>query len=139
MLRLDRSRGKLVSDHEHAEAPSALVDPVRAAYLVELRSYRGAREFGEWVAAWHHLERAHILAQPRFGLHLASHSEMLKFAFLRRDMREVAGQLLRIALVPLGALTRQLPMGNTGRARVSAFAPMPVPADLRTYLLRDAS
>lgn len=63
-----------------------------------------------------------------------SHIAMLAFAFSRRDLREILGQLLRIALVPLGALTGRLPTGNTGRARISAFAPMPVPEDLQPYL-----
>ncbi|MBT8427288.1 MAG: DUF3703 domain-containing protein, partial [Erythrobacter sp.] len=31
---------------------------------------------------------------------------------------------------PLGNLTGRLPWGNTGRANVSAFAPMPYPDDL---------
>lgn len=118
--------------------PSAAADPVRAAYLVELGAYHGARGVGDWDTAWRHLERGHILAQPRFGLHLASHIQMLKLAISRRDAREISGQLLRIALVPLGALTGRLPMGNTGRARVSAFAPMPVPADLQPYFPLDA-
>jgi hypothetical protein len=69
---------------------------------------------------------------------MGSHITMLAFAFSRRDMREMSGKLLRIALVPLGALTGRLPTGNTGRARVSAFAPMPVPDDLRTYVRQDA-
>lgn len=119
-------------------AGSATADPVRAAYLVEFGAYRGARGIGDWDAAWLHLERGHILAQSRFGLHLASHIEMLKFALSQRDLREISGQLLRIALVPLGALTDRLPTGNIGRARVSAFAPMPVPDDLRPYLRQDA-
>lgn len=112
-------------------------DARRAAYAAERERYRDARDDGEWRAAWHHLERAHILAQPDFRLHLASHVDMLVFALSRRDGREVAGQLLRIALVPLGSLTGHLPAGNSGRARVSAFAPMPLPDDLRPFFRRD--
>ncbi|MFD2377205.1 DUF3703 domain-containing protein [Ottowia pentelensis] len=40
-----------------------------------------------------------------------------------RDWPEVAGQLLRLALVPLGHLSGRLPIGNPGRATVSAFEP----------------
>lgn len=121
-----------------AKASSKAEDPVRTAYFLELRVYRTARAIGDFAAAWRHLERAHIVAQPRFWLHMGSHITMLAFAFSRRDMREMSGQLLRIALVPLGALTGRLPTGNTGRARVSAFAPMPVPDDLQTYVRQDA-
>ena len=38
------------------------------------------------------------------------------------------------ALVPPGSLTGRLPMGNTGRARISAFRSMPVPADLASLI-----
>ena len=48
----------------------------------------------------------------------------LERALQLRDPREAAGQLLRLALVPLGHALARLPMGNIGRARVSAFAPM---------------
>ena len=41
-----------------------------------------------------------------------------------RDLREAGGQVLRLALVPLGHALARLPIGNTGRARVSALAPM---------------
>ncbi len=111
---------------------------LRTAYLAELREYRTAREIGDIAAAWRHLERAHIVAQPRLWLHMDSHITMFAFAFSRRDAREMSGQLLRIALVPLGALTGRLPIGNTGRACVSAFAPMPVPEDLQPYLQHNA-
>ncbi|PKP88105.1 MAG: hypothetical protein CVT78_07065 [Alphaproteobacteria bacterium HGW-Alphaproteobacteria-17] len=112
-------------------------DPVRAAYATERDHYSRARDAGDREAAWQHLERAHIIAQPRLGLHWSSHIDMLGFALSCRDVREIFGQLLRIMLVPLGALTGRLPVGNTGRARVSAFAPMPVPEDLRPYLPGD--
>lgn len=114
------------------------VDLVRLAYAIERNHCRVARGVFDWDAAWRHLERAHIIAQPSFWLHLSSHMDMLKFAWFRRDIRELSGQLFRIALVPLGALTGRLPAGNTGRARVSAFAPMPMPEDMQP-LLRSGS
>jgi hypothetical protein len=56
---------------------------------------------------------------------------MLRFAVQQRDWREVSGQIIRLALAPLGALTNRIPLGNTGRSNVSAFQPMPIPDDLR--------
>jgi hypothetical protein len=56
---------------------------------------------------------------------------MLGFAIRRRDWSEVMGQIVRIILAPIGAVTGRLPVGNTGRSNVSAFAPMPVPDDLQ--------
>lgn len=116
------------------DAGDGNIGPARAAYAAERNLYRLARDAGDWSAAWRHLERAHIIAQPMFQPHLSSHIDMLKFALSRRDVREVSGQLLRIALVPLGAVFGKLPLGNTGRARVSAFAPMPGPEDLQPYV-----
>lgn len=112
-------------------------DARRSAYAVERGHYRDARDDGQWRAAWRHLERAHILAQPDFWLHLLSHIDMLTFALSRRDGREVVGQLLRIALVPIGSLTGRPPVGNSGRARISAFIPMPLPDDLQPFFRRD--
>lgn len=113
-------------------------DGVRAAIMTELEYYRRARAARDFDAAWKHLERAHILAQPWMGLRMSSHVEMLKFAIFRRDVREMTGQLFRIVLVPVGAPTGRLPIGNTGRARVSAFTPMPVPEDLQRHVQADA-
>lgn len=61
---------------------------------------------------------------------------MFAFAVRLRDWPEAAGQLLRLALAPLGNLTGRLPIGNTGRSTVSAFAPMDIPSDLRAILDR---
>ena len=76
------------------------------------------------------LEGAHIIGQPHFALHLLSHWWMLKAALRLRDWVEVRGQCWRLLLTPLGHLSGRLPPGNTGRARVSAFQPMPLPDDL---------
>jgi hypothetical protein len=56
---------------------------------------------------------------------------MLRFAVELRDWREAAGQSVRLALAPLGALTDRIPVGNTGRSSMSAFQPMPIPEDLQ--------
>lgn len=125
------------SSPETREARAAAGDHLRAAWVGELRTYRSARDVGDWRASWRHLERAHILSQSNVGLHLTSHIKMLAFAMSRRDVREILGQLLRIVFVPLGTLTGRLPVGNTGRARVSAFGPMPVSDDLRLYIPLD--
>ena len=39
---------------------------------------------------------------------------MLGLAWRTRDWSEVAGQVLRLALVPLGHLSGRLPLGNPG-------------------------
>ncbi len=106
----------------------------RRVIAAEMAAYRSVAEAGDDDRAWHHLERVHIVSQPYLGPHLASHGAMLGFAIRRRDWSEVLGQMVRIILAPLGSLTGRLPVGNTGRSNVSAFAPMPIPADLAESL-----
>ncbi|KAB2875345.1 MAG: DUF3703 domain-containing protein [Ideonella sp.] len=48
----------------------------------------------------------------------------------RGDLREVVGQVPRIA-ASIVFSRLWVPRGNSGRSRVSAFKPMPVPADLQ--------
>jgi Co/Zn/Cd efflux system component len=108
----------------------ALHHRARLLVAAEMRAFDRAKSESEADNAWRALERAHIMSQPYLGLHLASHWQMLRFALAMRDGREALGQLFRLALAPLGALTGRIPVGNTGRADVSAFAPMPIPDDI---------
>jgi Protein of unknown function (DUF3703) len=80
-----------------------------------------------------HLERAHVLAQRMTLRHAYVHWLMLVAGVRRRDYREVAGQLPRM-LASLLFSRLWVPRGNTGRASVSAFRSMRVPADLRRHL-----
>lgn len=115
-----------------------MLDRRQAAGLIaaEMTHYRAARRAGDYPAAWRALERAHIVAQPFFGIHLSSHGHMLGFAMALGDWREAAGQIFRLALVPLGSLPGRIPAGNSGRARVSAFQPMAIPSDLAAAMSR---
>lgn len=100
----------------------------------EMAVYRSARNVGDSLTAWQALERAHIVSQPFLGPHLASHWEMLVFAIAERNGQETVGQIVRLALAPLGALTGRIPVGNTGRANVSAFQPMPIAPELKARM-----
>lgn len=73
---------------------------------------------------WTWLMAAHVVGQGALALHWDSHVRMLSFAVRTGDAREAAGQLLRLALVPVGHALGRLPQGNVGRATVSAFRPM---------------
>ncbi|HUR23199.1 MAG TPA: DUF3703 domain-containing protein [Acidimicrobiales bacterium] len=94
-----------------------------------------ARRRGDTSGEWKHLERAHILSQPMVVPHLRTHIAMLGAGLRRHDRREVVGQLLRLVVAGPGSLTGRYPIGNTGGADVSALAPMPIPEDLRPYLI----
>jgi len=86
--------------------------------------------------AFHWLERTHILTQRLPLLHAWSHWLMLTLGWQVGDYREVAGQLPRIVAALLFSKI-WVPIGNTGRSRISAFRPMPVPEELQTLLAND--
>ncbi|WP_068829140.1 DUF3703 domain-containing protein [Pseudomonas sp. BMS12] len=79
------------------------------------------------------LERAHILGQRLPLRHARSHWLMLRAGWMAGDWREVAGQVPRI-LAALLFSRLWVPLGNSGRARVSAFRPMPISEELRRLL-----
>lgn len=99
-------------------------------YEKELSLARVALACGRFEVCFGHLERAHVLSQRMTGRHTRVHALMLVAGWRRGDWREVAGQLPRM-LASLLFSRLWVPRGNSGRARVSAFKPMPVPADLR--------
>ena len=116
------------------DAHSVRSDSLGAAWRLERDAAREARRRGDVATEWHHLERAHILSQPRALLHLVTHVAMLAAAARRRDGREVAGQLVRTLLAAPGSISGRYPVGNTGGADVSALRPMPIPDDLQELL-----
>jgi hypothetical protein len=110
------------------------VSPRIAAFEAALSEAGHRLATDDAAAALEALERAHVLGQSDFGPHLRVHLRMLHVGFAARDWREVSGQVLRIALVPLGHLLGRLPRGNTGAANVSAFAPMAIAPDIERLL-----
>ena len=89
---------------------------------------------GDSEGAFRHLERAHVLAQQDTVLHTRIHWLMLMHGIRERDVKEIAGQVLRIG----GAITKTpfgiYPKGNTGGANVNPIRPMPVEPDLAAIL-----
>lgn len=104
----------------------------------ELANHARARDVGDVASAWRALERAHIVSQPRLRPHMRVHLTMLAFAIRLRQPGEIAGQLARLALAPLGSITGRIPRGNTGRADVSAFRPMSIPPELAIRMENEA-
>ena len=106
---------------------------LRSVYIAELVSASAATANGDIDGAFRHLGRAHILTQRLTWQHVHVHWLMLKLGASLGDWREVLGQLTRI--VAAAAFSRiWVPVGNTGRANVSAFKPMAVPDDLRVFI-----
>ena len=103
---------------------------VREAFEGEWQAAKAACGAGDFDTAFGHLERAHILGQRHTWLHVRSHLGMVHVGWARRDFRELLAQSTRI---PAALLFSRIwvPLGNTGGANVSAFRPMPIPADLQ--------
>jgi hypothetical protein len=121
-------------DDREAEMPLRMAPAPRAAYAQE-RSL--AASAADTTSAWHHLERAHVLAQPFVIAHVGSHVAMLRRAVVERDGTEVVGQVVRIVLAGPASAVGKIPTGNPGRARVPLAAERAVPADLAAILTDD--
>lgn len=101
-------------------------------YDNEIELARLALRCCNYEACFTRLERAHALAQRSTARHCHVHWLMLVAGWRRHDYREVAGQIPRILASTLFSRV-WVPIGNTGRARISAFKPMPIPVDLRHF------
>lgn len=99
-------------------------------------AFRAAREravAGDGAAAFSALERAHVLGQRHTASHVRAHYRMLRHGLAQRDVREVAGQLLRLTGAAL--LTwAWVPEGNTGGANVGAFRRMEIPDEMQRLI-----
>jgi hypothetical protein len=111
---------------------------LRAAHDAELKAAHAAALGGQAGSAFHHLERAHILSQRHTREHVRVHWLMLRLGASEGAWREVLGQSTRIVAAALFSRI-WVPIGNTGRANVSALKPMPVPGDLRSILENDGA
>ncbi|MEE4201096.1 DUF3703 domain-containing protein [Erythrobacter sp.] len=95
-----------------------------------------AAHAGSPEAAFAHLERAHILGQYSTRDHVRVHAAMLRWGLAQRDLREVAGQVIRIIAAATKTALGWIPVGNTGGANVSPIKPMPLPDDLAEIISR---
>src|SRR5690606_40399281 len=81
--------------------PTPMNAAIRNAYDTELGAARAARAVGNVEAAFHHLERAHILAQRWTFRHVQTHWLMLRLGASTRAWGEVIGQMTRIVAAAL--------------------------------------
>jgi len=80
------------------------------------------------------LEVAHVLGQRYIIPHTLSHLYMLKIGLLKRDFKEVLGQLFRVPTGILGSAIGILPTGNTGGSNVSPFKKMNISDDIKKLM-----
>ena len=109
---------------------------IRKRLRLNLTEAREARMFKDFDRCWTLLEDAHVLSQPWAWMHVRVHGSMFVTAVVQRDLREVRGQLSRIAVAGPGSLSGRYPTGNTGRAGVPATQPMPIAGELAEVLQR---
>lgn len=107
---------------------------LRLHYSKELQAARENYLLKNWMLAWQHLERAHILGQPWAVEHTEVHWKMLTFGFAIKDWKEIAGQLPRLLVGGVKSFVGKIPVGNTGGANVPPLQPMEIPADLKKLL-----
>lgn len=111
----------------------AKIIEILEAFKIEMQLALDERKVGNFNLSFHHYERAHILGQKYTIPHIKSHLGMLYIGYLRKDVREIFGQCVRV-LAALIFSKLWVPVGNTGGANVSALKPMPLPDDLLELL-----
>jgi hypothetical protein len=110
---------------------------LRAAFEAEMARAAAELAARRYDACFAHLERAHVLGQRYVAPHVRSHWAMLRVGWLRRDRREIAGQVVRLLVAAPASAFGVLPVGNTGGANVPATRPMPIAAELQRLLELD--
>ncbi|WP_233219253.1 DUF3703 domain-containing protein [Adhaeribacter arboris] len=103
-------------------------------YQKEIEDYKSCFIAGCTLEAWRHLERAHIIGQPYSIEHTAIHAKMLAFGIANRNIKEILGQIPRLLVGGIKSWAGTIPVGNTGRANVPAWRPMPIPKDLQAII-----
>lgn len=103
---------------------------IRPFVQAELQAAMVCEQQQQLDAAFNHLERAHVLGQMSTIEHVRVHWRMLRFAWRRRDFRELRGQVLRVFGAATKTFIAWVPSGNTGGAKISPFQSLPIPPDL---------
>lgn len=107
----------------------------RVVYARLVRGHADTAATGETGGVlWTWLEAAHVVGQHVPGLHFDCHRRMLGLAWRQRDGREMAAQVLRIALLPFGHLLGRIPAGNTGRGNVPVARAMQPPETVQVLV-----
>lgn len=105
---------------------------LRNAFNHEMQLAQECFAIKDFKQCYMHLERAHILGQRNYIPHVKSHYGMYKVGVATGDLREALGQVTRM-IMSIFSIINLVPLGNTGRARISPIKPMPIPADLAHY------
>ena len=99
---------------------------LRHAFDAEMTASISLYAKGEFSRVFQHLEIAHVLGQNDVVPHVMTHYWMLKIGVKRRSLREIWGQVIRIALGAFGSAIGIVPFGNTGGTDISMFKRLPI-------------
>lgn len=111
---------------------------LKTHYRQELELYKTKFAERNLPQAWHHLERAHILAQAWPREHSHVHWRMLRFGFYIKSPKEIIGQIPRLLVGGIKSFVGHIPVGNTGGANVPPLQSMKIPGDLARILQSNA-
>ncbi|MBP6810750.1 MAG: DUF3703 domain-containing protein [Saprospiraceae bacterium] len=114
----------------HCSMPKGLKIHCRS----ELDTYRTELAKGNLPKAWHHLERAHVLAQAWPREHSYVHWRMLLFGIHIKSGTEIIGQIPRLLVSGVKSFVGHIPVGNTGGANVPPLLEMAIHEDLASIL-----
>lgn len=109
-------------------------DNLKPFYQKELKTVNENLQQGNLQSAWHHLERAHIIAQNYPYEHTFVHWKMLQFGIKIKSSKEIIGQIPRLLIGGVKSFVGQVPVGNTGGANVPPLRPMEIPMDIKEIL-----
>ena len=97
----------------------------------ELENYQFHYKKENFLEAWNHLERAHILGQKYPFEHSFVHWKMLQFGFKIKNIKEILGQIPRLFFGGIKSFVGKIPVGNPGGANVPPLKPFPIDEDLK--------
>ena len=97
----------------------------------ELENYQFHYKKDNFLEAWNHLERAHILGQKYPFEHSFVHWKMLQFGFKIKNIKEILGQIPRLIFGGIKSFVGKIPVGNPGGANVPPLKPFPIDEDLK--------
>jgi hypothetical protein len=103
-------------------------------YKDELEAYKINLLKENLQLSWHHLERAHIIAQKYPYEHTFVHWKMLQFGIKIKSTKEVFGQVPRLLVGGVKSFVGNIPVGNTGGANVPPLKLMEIPKDLQEII-----
>ncbi|MEQ8364335.1 MAG: DUF3703 domain-containing protein [Cyclobacteriaceae bacterium] len=105
-------------------------------YEKELQLYHQTLHQKNYVLAWHHLERAHVIGQSYPFAHTYVHWKMLLFGVKIKSIKEIMGQLPRLLLGGIKSFVGKIPVGNTGGSNIPPLQSLPLSEEIKSIFVK---